>query len=260
VFDTLLPAMNGKPGLPFQGLEGHEPIARIAAVDAKPIGKSPRSTPATYTQLWTRVRTLYAATKEARIRGFEASHFALGNKGGRCEACRGLGVQKVELAWLPDILLPCEVCAGQRYEESTLSVRFRDKNLSEVLALTVSEARAHFAGLKPVEPTLAAMEEIGLGYLPLGRPTSSLSGGEAQRLKLARELGRGTLNGALFLMDEPCVGLHPADVARLCRVLHSLVEKGATVLVIEHDPMLVNQADRVVELGPGGGPEGGRVL
>jgi excinuclease ABC subunit A len=260
VFDTLLPALQEAPGLPHGGLTGADPITRIAAVDARPIGNSPRSTPATYTQLWGRFRTLFSATKEARIRGFDASHFALGNKGGRCEACRGLGVQRIQLEWLPEVHLPCEICGGRRFDEATLSIRFRDCDLADVLAMTVSDARHHFAGIAPLEPGLAALEEIGLGYLPLGRPTPSLSGGEAQRLKLARALGRGTLEGALFLLDEPCVGLHPADVARLCRVLHGLVDKGATVLVIEHDPMLVGQADRVVEMGPGAGPEGGRIL
>ena len=259
VFDTLLPALTDSPGLPFATLSGHESLRRIAAVNARPIGRTSRSMPATYTGLWTALRNLYAATKEARIRGFEAGHFSLANKGGRCEACRGLGVRRVELAWLPEVHLPCEVCDGRRYDESTLAVRFRDKNLSQVLELTVGQARAHFAGLRQAEPALKAMDDIGLAYLPLGRPTASLSGGEAQRLKLAREVCRGSAEDTLFVLDEPCVGAHPRDVARLCNVLHDLVDQGATVLVIEHDPMMLEQADRVITMGPGAGPNGGRI-
>ncbi len=260
VFDTLLPALNKTPGLPYKTLSGHDSVRRIGAVNARPIGRTSRSMPATYTGLWGVLRGLYAATKEARIRGFEAGHFSLANKGGRCEACRGLGIRRVELAWLPEVHLPCEVCEGRRYDESTLAVRFRDKNLSEVLALTARQARAHFAGLRQAEPALKAMDDIGLGYLPLGRPTASLSGGESQRLKLAREVCRGSAEDTLFVLDEPCVGAHPRDVARLCNVLHELVTQGATVLVLEHDPVMLEQADRVITLGPGAGPDGGRIV
>jgi excinuclease ABC subunit A len=231
-------------------------------VDATPLGRSRHSTPATYTKLWDRIRKAYANTKESRIRGWKASQFTLTRKGGRCEPCGGEGVRRIDLDWLAPVEVPCETCEGRRFDESTLQVRVRGKDLSELLALSVSDARRHLAGLPGMAPALTALETVGLGYVALGQPTATLSGGEAHRLRLARELAgvEGGPENVLYVLDEPCTGLHPLDVGRLARLLHTLVDDGGTVWVVEHDPQLVQAADHVVELGPGAGPDGGRLV
>jgi len=263
VLDTLVPALRdeGSP-LPCQTVAPPAAFRRVVQVDAAPLGRSRHSTPATYTRLWDRIRKAYANTKEARIRGWKASRFTLTRKGGRCEACGGEGVRRIDLTWLAPVEVTCETCLGRRFDETTLSVRVRGKDLAELLALSVSDARRHLAGLPGMEAPLLALETVGLGYLALGQPTATLSGGEAHRLRLARELAGvdGGADGVLYVLDEPCTGLHPVDVARLVDLLHTLVDDGGTVWVVEHDPLLVAAADHVVELGPGAGPDGGRLI
>ena len=243
--------------VPTQGLDL---VHRLVQVDQRPIGRTPRSNLATYTGLFDAVRKLFAATDLARERGWNAGRFSFNVAGGRCENCRGEGFVAVELLFLPGTYAPCPVCHGDRYEPGTLEVRYRDKNVAEVLAMTVEEARGFFADVPPVARSLETLDAVGLGYLTLGQPATELSGGEAQRIKLASELQRTRRGHTLYLLDEPTTGLHPADVALLTRQLHALVDAGSTVIVVEHDLDVVAGADWVIDLGPGGGAEGGRVV
>jgi len=267
VFDTLrraLAAQLGQSGpapLPFEALEGAEDVLRLVAVDDAPVGRSPRSMPATALQIWDPLRRLFAATKASRIRGFAASHFSLAHRGGRCEACKGQGAVEVDLGFLAGVYVPCDHCQGRRFAPDTLAVRYRDLDLSQVLELTVREARERFAGHPSLDGPLSAADAVGLGYLPLGRGAQTLSGGEARRIKLARELGRGGQKaGTIVLLDEPGTGLHPKDVAGVTEVLHRMVDTGSTIIAVAHDPMVVAAADRELALGPGAGPEGGRIV
>ncbi|MGN6129147.1 MAG: excinuclease ABC subunit UvrA [Nocardioidaceae bacterium] len=240
--------------------EGLDLVDRLVQVDQRPIGRTPRSNLATYTGLFDNVRKLFAATDEARERGWNAGRFSFNVAGGRCENCRGEGFVAVELLFLPGSYTPCPVCAGRRYAPETLEVRWRGRDVAEVLAMTVEEARGFFADVPAVARSLETLDGIGLGYLTLGQPATELSGGEAQRIKLASELQRNRRGHTLYLLDEPTTGLHPADVELLVRQLHALVDAGSTVVVVEHDMDVVAGADHVVDLGPGGGAEGGRVV
>jgi excinuclease ABC subunit A len=243
--------------VPTQGLDL---VHRLVQVDQRPIGRTPRSNLATYTGLFDGVRKLFAATDLARERGWNAGRFSFNVAGGRCENCRGEGFVAVELLFLPGTYAPCPVCHGDRYEPGTLEVRYHDKNVAEVLAMTVEDAREFFADVPPVARSLETLDAVGLGYLTLGQPATELSGGEAQRIKLASELQRTRRGHTLYVLDEPTTGLHPADVALLTRQLHALVDAGSTVVVVEHDLDVVAGADWVIDLGPGGGAEGGRVV
>jgi excinuclease ABC subunit A len=243
--------------VPTQGLDL---VHRLVQVDQRPIGRTPRSNLATYTGLFDGVRKLFAATDLARERGWNAGRFSFNVAGGRCENCRGEGFVAVELLFLPGTYAPCPVCHGDRYEPGTLEVRYHDKNVAEVLAMTVEDAREFFADVPPVARSLETLDAVGLGYLSLGQPATELSGGEAQRIKLASELQRTRRGHTLYVLDEPTTGLHPADVALLTRQLHALVDAGSTVVVVEHDLDVVAGADWVIDLGPGGGAEGGRVV
>src|SRR5688572_28998239 len=225
-----------------------------------PVGRSARATPATFVGAWDAVRALLAETDAARVRGFEAPRFSFNLGGGRCGACEGLGVRSIEMHLLPEVRVPCDACGGRRFERETLEVRWRGANAAEMLALTVAEALLFFRNVPPVREPLVPVERVGLGYLPLGHPLESLSGGERQRLCLAGELAARPGPGTLLVLDEPSVGLHPADVSRLAGVLRGLAEADATVVVVDHDPDLVRTADWVVEMGPGAGGEGGRVI
>jgi excinuclease ABC subunit A len=241
-------------------VSGLDAIDRLVEVDQKPIGRTPRSNLATYTGLFDGVRKLFAATEEARRRGYSVGRFSFNVEGGRCPHCQGEGFVAVELLFLPGTYSPCPVCHGARYNPETLQVRYRDKSVAEVLALTVDAAIGFFADVPAIARSLSTLGEVGLGYLTLGQPATELSGGEAQRIKLATELQRARRGHTLFILDEPTTGLHPADVDQLMRLLHSLVQAGNTVVVIEHDMDVVAGADYVIDLGPGGGDQGGRVV
>jgi excinuclease ABC subunit A len=252
VLDTLVPALKGLEGLPYAGLRGHDNLLTRQLDPGLRIG-GPRSNVATWGSLWGPMRKLLAATREARVNGFGPGHFSLAQPGGRCEACKGQGSQAVDMGPLPEVELPCPVCEGRRFDRATLRVSWRGLSPLGLLELSVGEARRMFSEHRSLGPTLRAIDEVGLSYLQLGRRTSSLSGGEAQRLGLARDLAKGELDRRLLVLDEPCVGLHPRDVADLCRLLHRLVDEGATVLAIEQDPQFLEQADRVLEM------DGGRI-
>ena len=241
-------------------IDGLDAIDRLVEVDQKPIGRTPRSNLATYTGLFDGVRKLFAATDEARRRGYSVGRFSFNVEGGRCPHCQGEGFVAVELLFLPGTYSPCPVCHGARYNPETLEVRYRGKSVADVLALTVDDAAGFFTDVPAVARSLATLGEVGLGYLTLGQPATELSGGEAQRIKLATELQRARRGHTLFVLDEPTTGLHPADVDQLMRLLHSLVDARNTVVVIEHDMDVVAGADHVIDLGPGGGDEGGRIV
>ncbi len=239
---------------------GLDALDRLVEVDQKPIGRTPRSNLATYTGLFDGVRKLFAATDEARRRGYSVGRFSFNVEGGRCETCQGEGFVAVELLFLPGTYSPCPTCHGARYNPETLEVRYRGLSIAEVLALTVDDATGFFADVPAVARSLRTLAEVGLGYLTLGQPATELSGGEAQRIKLATELQRARRGHTLFLLDEPTTGLHPADVDLLMRLLHSLVDAHNTVVVVEHDMSVVAGADHVIDLGPGGGDQGGRIV
>ncbi|MDE5833384.1 MAG: excinuclease ABC subunit UvrA, partial [Desulfovibrio sp.] len=237
-----------------------KPIERIVAIDQTPIGRTPRSNPATYTKIFDEIRNIFAMTPDARKRGYKPGRFSFNVKGGRCEACAGDGQIRVEMHFLPDIYVTCDVCKGKRYNRETLEVRYKGLNISEVLDLTVSQARKLFENYQGLARRLGMLEEVGLGYLRLGQPATTLSGGEAQRIKISRELGKRSLPGTMYILDEPTTGLHMHEVGKLIKVLRALVEQGATVVVIEHNTDMILAADHVIDMGPGGGENGGLII
>jgi excinuclease ABC subunit A len=241
-------------------LEGAAAIDAVIAIDAEPIGRTPRANAASFVGALPLLRELFAQTPEARARGFKPARFSTNVKGGRCEACRGDGVVRVEMSFLPDVLVPCEVCGGARFDRETLEIRWRGRTIADVLAMTVDEAHAHFDAVPRLRERLDALRRLGLGYLVIGQPSPTLSGGEAQRIKLARELGRRAGEHALYVLDEPTTGLHPSDVARLLDALMELRAQGRSVVVVEHDAELLARMDWIVELGPGAGADGGRIV
>ena len=241
-------------------IEGVEHIDKVIDIDQSPIGRTPRSNPATYTGLFTPIRELFAAVPEARLRGYTAGRFSFNVKGGRCEACAGDGIIKIEMQFLPDVYVPCEVCGGKRYNREALEIHYKSKSIAEVLEMTVEEALEFFKNVPIAESKLRTLNDVGLGYIHLGQPATTLSGGEAQRIKLATELSRRATGRTLYILDEPTTGLHFADVERLLDVLHRLVDAGNTVVVIEHNLDVVKTADHVIDLGPEGGKAGGEVI
>jgi excinuclease ABC subunit A len=232
----------------------------VINVDQSPIGRTPRSNPATYTGLFTPIRELFAQVKEARERGYGPGRFSFNVKGGRCEACQGDGLIKVEMHFLPDVYVPCDVCHGQRYNRETLEIRYKGKNVSEVLGMTVEQAHVFFEPVPAVARKLATLLDVGLGYITLGQSATTLSGGEAQRVKLALELSKRDTGRTLYILDEPTTGLHFHDIELLLTVLHRLRDHGNTVVVIEHNLDVIKTADWIVDLGPEGGAGGGRII
>jgi excinuclease ABC subunit A len=248
-----------KPGR-FEALEGIQNIDKVVEIDQSPIGRTPRSNPATYSGVFSDIRTIFTTTKEAQVRGYKAGRFSFNVKGGRCEACQGDGTIKIEMHFLPDIFVPCEVCKGRRYNEETLEVKFKGKNIAEVLDMSVEEAVGFFVNIPKIHRRLTTLFDVGLGYIKLGQPAPTLSGGEAQRVKLASELSRVATGRTFYILDEPTTGLHFADVAKLLSVLQRLVDSGNTVLVIEHNLDIIKSADHIIDLGPEGGDRGGRIV
>ncbi len=246
--------------LPYRELLGTEHIDKIVTVDQSPLGKSPRSNPATYTGVFADIRSLFVDLPEAKIRGYKPGRFSFNVAGGRCEECKGNGYKTIEMNFLPDVLVPCEVCSGKRYNRETLEVRFKGKSIADVLDMTINQAVEFFEHQPRILKKLKIMQEIGLGYIKLGQPSSTLSGGENQRVKLATELAKRDTGKTLFVLDEPTTGLHFEDIKVLMSVLNRLVEKGNTVLVIEHNLDVVKCADYVVDMGPEGGKNGGRII
>jgi excinuclease ABC subunit A len=245
---------------PCTRIAGLEHIDRVIDIDQSPIGRTPRSNPATYTGLFTPLRELYASVPEARSRGYDAGRFSFNVKGGRCEACEGDGVLKVEMHFLPDVYVPCDVCKGQRYNRETLEIRYRGKNIHEVLEMTVEDALRFLANVPTIASKLATLNDVGLAYVRLGQNATTLSGGEAQRVKLARELAKRATGRTLYILDEPTTGLHYADIEQLLRVLHRLRDEGNTVVVIEHNLDVIKTADYLIDLGPEGGAGGGQII
>ncbi len=239
---------------------GIENIDKVINIDQSPIGRTPRSNPATYTGLFTPIRELFAAVPESRLRGYGPGRFSFNVKGGRCEACRGEGFIQIEMQFLPDVTVPCEVCKGARYNREALEVQFKGKNIAEVLDMTVSQALEFFEHFPRVRNKLETLDDVGLGYIHLGQPAPTLSGGEAQRVKLATELSRRATGSTLYILDEPTTGLSFEDVAALLRVLQRLVDAGNTVVVIEHHLDVMKNADYIIDLGPGAGDKGGYVV
>ena len=248
-----------RPGK-FREIRGIENFDKVINIDQSPIGKTPRSNPATYTGMFTHIRNLFAEMPEAKVRGYNPGRFSFNVKGGRCEHCSGDGIIKVEMNFLPDVFVPCEVCGGARYNHETLEVKYKGKNISEVLNMTVSEAIPFFANQQSILRYLKTLDDVGLGYISLGQPSTQLSGGEAQRIKLATELSKRSTGRTLYILDEPTTGLHFADVEKLLYVLNRLVDEGNTVVVIEHNLDVVKQADHIIDLGPQGGDEGGYIV
>jgi len=241
-------------------VEGAEHLDKVINIDQSPIGRTPRSNPATYTGVFDKVRSLFASTQEAKVRGYLPGRFSFNVKGGRCEACAGDGTIRIEMHFLPDVYVPCEVCKGARYNRDTLDITFKGKNIAEVLDLSIEEGLEFFANQPTIARHLQTLVDVGLGYVRLGQPAPTLSGGEAQRVKLSSELGKRSTGRTIYILDEPTTGLHFEDVRRLLGVLQRLVDLGNTVLVIEHNLDVIKSADWIVDLGPEGGDGGGRVL
>ncbi|MFP3952541.1 MAG: excinuclease ABC subunit UvrA [Candidatus Acetothermia bacterium] len=248
-----------KPG-EYRELEGVDQLDRVIEIDQSPIGRTPRSNPATYIKVFRYIRELFAQTPEAKKRGYDKGRFSFNRKGGRCEACKGRGEKEIEMHFLPDITVPCEECDGKRYNKETLQITYRGKTISDVLEMTVDEALHFFANHSKIKRKLQTLVDIGLSYIKLGQPSTTLSGGEAQRIKLAKELSRTRQGHTLYLFDEPTTGLHAADINKLLDVLHRLVDDDNTIVVIEHNPHVIKTADWIVDLGPGGGIHGGEII
>ena len=264
---TLLPAVSNElnktkhiDSKPYKSIKGTEEISKVIEISQRPIGRTPRSNPATYTGLFTPIRELFSGTQESRSRGYKVGRFSFNVKGGRCETCQGDGLIKVEMHFLPDIYVKCDVCFGQRYNRETLDIRFKGKNIFEVLDMTVEDSLDFFSAIPSVNKKLKTLLDVGLGYIKLGQQATTLSGGEAQRIKLAKELSKSSSEHTLYILDEPTTGLHFHDIQLLLRVLERLRDNGNSVIVIEHNMEVIKCSDWIIDLGPEGGSEGGNII
>ncbi len=246
--------------LPFKSVEGLEHIDKVIEIDQSPIGRTPRSNPATYTGLFTHIRDLFAQLPESKMRGYATGRFSFNVEGGRCEECGGDGLKKIEMNFLPDVYVLCDVCQGKRYNRETLQVLYKTKSISDVLEMRVDEALEFFEDLPRINRKIKAIHDVGLGYIKLGQQATTLSGGEAQRVKLATELSKVSTGKTIYILDEPTTGLHFEDVRILLGVLNKLVDKGNTVVVVEHNLDVIKTADWIIDLGPGGGEFGGKII
>ena len=266
VIDTLFKAVSrrlmgsGEVPAPYARIDGLEQLDKIIDIDQSPIGRTPRSNPATYTDLFAPIRDWFAELPDSRARGYKSGRFSFNVKGGRCEACSGDGLIKIEMHFLPDVFVTCDVCKGRRYNRETLEVKFRDKSIADVLDMSVDEALPFFSAVPRIYERLSILARVGLGYVKLGQQATTLSGGEAQRIKLAKELARRATGRTIYILDEPTTGLHFEDVRKLLEVLHTLVDQGNTILVIEHNLEVIKTADWIIDMGPEGGDGGGRIV
>ena len=262
ILPALAHELNGAYTVPgsYDKIKGTDKLDKVISIDQSPIGRTPRSNPATYTGLFTYIRILFASTQDAQIRGFKQDRFSFNLKGGRCEACRGDGTLKIEMHFLPDVYVTCDTCHGKRYNRETLEVKYKGKSISDVLEMTVDEGCEFFSNIPKIYKRLKTMQEVGLGYIKIGQSSTTLSVGEAQRVKLSAELSKTGTGNTLYILDEPTTGLHSADVEKLVEVLQKLVDAGNTVVVIEHNLDMIKTADYIVDLGPEGGDGGGTVV
>ena len=243
-----------------KAIKGIEQLDKVINIDQSPIGRTPRSNPATYTGLFDQIRDLFATTPDAKARGYKKGRFSFNVKGGRCEACSGDGIIKIEMHFLPDVYVPCEVCGGKRYNRETLDVKYKGKSIADVLDMTVEEALTFFENVPQIKRKVETLYNVGLSYIKLGQPSTTLSGGEAQRIKLATELSKRSTGRTIYILDEPTTGLHFADVHKLVEILQKLTDGGNTVLVIEHNLDVIKAADYIIDIGPEGGEKGGTVI
>jgi excinuclease ABC subunit A len=262
LYKALARRLNGARETPgaHDRIEGLEFLDKVIDIDQSPIGRTPRSNPATYTGAFTPIRDWFAGLPEANERGYKPGRFSFNVKGGRCEACQGDGVIKIEMHFLPDVYVQCDVCKGKRYNRETLEIHFKGKSIADVLDMTVDEAADFFKAVPSIREKMTTLQHVGLGYIHVGQPATTLSGGEAQRVKLSKELSRRATGRTLYILDEPTTGLHFEDVRKLLEVLHTLVEQGNTVVVIEHNLEVIKTADWIIDLGPEGGDKGGRIV
>ena len=263
---TLQPILNQRfyrslqDPLPYERIEGLEHLDKVVTVDQSPLGRTPRSNPATYTGVFADIRNLFVESPEAKIRGYKPGRFSFNVSGGRCEACSGNGYKTIGMNFLPDVYVPCEVCHGKRYNRETLEVRFKGKSIADILDMTINQAVEFFENIPTVLNKIKVLQDVGLGYIKLGQPSTTLSGGESQRVKLATELAKRDTGKTLYILDEPTTGLHFEDIRVLLGVLNRLTDKGNTVVVIEHNLDVIKSADYIIDMGPEGGREGGRML
>jgi len=241
-------------------ITGVEHVDKVININQSPIGRTPRSNPGTYTGVFTFIRELFARTPDARMRGYKLGRFSFNVKGGRCESCGGDGIIKIEMHFLPDVFVPCDVCHGKRYNRETLEIRYKGKNIAEVLDMTVNQGLEFFKNINSIRTKLQTLVDVGLGYIHIGQPATTLSGGEAQRVKLSRELGKKETGRTVYILDEPTTGLHTDDIKKLLKVLNRLVDTGNTVIVIEHNLDVIKYSDYIIDLGPEGGDKGGEII
>ena len=262
LYKTLAKTLNRARTIPgkYRTIEGIEQLDKVICIDQSPIGRTPRSNPATYTGVFDMIRDLFASTSDAKAKGYKKGRFSFNVKGGRCEACSGDGIIKIEMHFLPDVYVPCEVCQGKRYNRETLEVKYKGKSIYDVLEMTVEEALDFFENVPFIRRKIQTLYDVGLSYIKLGQPSTTLSGGEAQRIKLATELSRRSTGKTVYILDEPTTGLHFADVHKLTEILQRLAEGGNTVIVIEHNLDVIKTADYIIDMGPEGGDGGGTVV